>query len=250
MAKFKPEEFEELRSAYSHKRKMAEKQPNNGEKDNFEANEKNGESKGKTTMNDSENDKKKDELYKWFVKELDKICHDLREELESHLDPDKGGDLLDEEFFKKILSKYDDKINKLLEKLSKKVNKIYDEKRKMYVKGDNAAANAKAVVGGAAVAIGTGVAVSTLAVTSTTLLGFTLWSSTLATIIGGATGMATGAVTAGIGAAAGVGAAVAIHKMGKHKRRVKLIERTMDEFENNRNRCLERAKEILERLEV
>lgn len=183
-------------------------------------------------------------LYKDFVKDLDKINVDLRTELESHKDPDKGGDLLNEEFFKKIMRNYDDKINKLCEKFAEKVNKIYDEKQKMNADGDSGV-TAGTVAKGAAVAAATATIVSTLTVTSTTLFGITLWSSTLAAIIGGATGLAAGAVTLGVGAAAGVAAGAAIHRAGLNKRRLKLIEKTMEEFGKIRRKCLDWAKNLL-----
>lgn len=68
----------------------------------------------------------KPELYNGFAKDLDDIGSDLRAELESHLDADKGGDLLDEEFFKKILIKFDYRLNKLCEQFAEKAEKISD----------------------------------------------------------------------------------------------------------------------------
>ena len=188
----------------------------------------------------------KDKLYKDFVRDFDKIGDNLRAELESHLDPDKGGDLLDEEFFKKILKNSDDKLDKLRENFSEKVNKIYDEKQKINAQGDSGV-TAETVAKSAAVAVATATIVSTVTVTTTTFFGIPIFSSTLAAIIGGATGLATGIVTAGLGAAAGVGVGVAIHKMGKKTRRLKLIEKSMEAFEDVRKKCLEWANELLDR---
>lgn len=71
-------------------------------------------------------DTQKNELYTGFCQDLDKVRSDLRAELESHLDADKGGDLLDEEFFKKILIKFDYRLNKLCEQFAEKADKISD----------------------------------------------------------------------------------------------------------------------------
>ncbi len=68
----------------------------------------------------------KTELYNGFAKDLDDIGSDLRAELESHLDADKGGELLEEEFFKKILIKFDYRLNKLCEQFAEKADKISD----------------------------------------------------------------------------------------------------------------------------
>ena len=69
-------------------------------------------------------DTQKNELYTGFCQDLDKVRSELRAELESHLDPDKGGDLLDEEFLKKILIKFDDRLEKLCDQFSDKANII------------------------------------------------------------------------------------------------------------------------------
>ena len=69
-------------------------------------------------------DTQKNELYTGFCLDLDKVRSELRAELESHLDPDKGGDLLDEEFLKKILIKFDDHLEKLCDQFSDKANII------------------------------------------------------------------------------------------------------------------------------
>lgn len=68
----------------------------------------------------------KPELYNAFAKDLDDIGSDLRAELESHLDADKGGDLLDEKFFEKIMIKFDCRLNKLCEQFAEKADKISD----------------------------------------------------------------------------------------------------------------------------
>lgn len=63
----------------------------------------------------------KDEIYKEFTGDLDKIASDLKSELESHSDADKGGDILEEACFNGILAECSKTLNKARFKFANRI---------------------------------------------------------------------------------------------------------------------------------
>lgn len=63
----------------------------------------------------------KDEIYKEFSGDLDKIASDLKAELESHSDADKGGDILEEACFNGILAERSKTLNKARFKFANRI---------------------------------------------------------------------------------------------------------------------------------
>lgn len=185
-------------------------------------------------------------LYNGFAKDLDTIGVDLRAELESHKNADKGGDILDDAFLQKILEKYEERLKKLSEDFAEKVKKSLDKElpqiKMPEVSGGSAAGP---LVGGAATGILTGLLVATIPVTTTSFFIFAT-TSTLAAAAGGLIGFSAGVVTAGVGAAAGVAVAAVINKEGKEKRRLKRINDTIDAFDKSiKPKYLDWAKDLL-----
>lgn len=185
-------------------------------------------------------------LYNSFAKDLDTIGVDLRAELESHKNADKGGDILDDSFLQKILEKYEERLKKLSEDFIEKVKRRLDkELPQMEMPGVSGSSAAGSLIGGAAVAVLTGLLVTTIPVTTTSFFIFAT-TSTLAAAAGGLVGASAGVVTGGIGAAAGVAAAVAINNKGKGNRRLKRINDTIDAFDKSiKPKYLDWAKDLL-----
>ena len=162
----------------------------------------------------------KPELYNGFASELDKIAADLKTELESHLDADKGGDLLDEEFLKKILIKFDYRLNKLCEQFAEKAEKISDSTAlgELLDVGSHAQDSQsfkhliKQFIGASLFEI--------LVFADPPLDPFAKWQKLISDTLG--------------------------LLKGKREKREKIVEMTMEGFNNNvRPKCLEWAKELL-----
>ncbi len=69
----------------------------------------------------SSNSMSKDEIYKEFTGDLDKIASDLKSELESHSDANKGGDILEEAYFNGILAECSKTLNKARFKFANRI---------------------------------------------------------------------------------------------------------------------------------